>query len=114
MSIGNNNNSRIPYEIIVFIIVYGLISFFTALIFPGYLLIYMWESYLELSLGECAWGSSILFNVIWPITVVATYILIFSPFKKMEKFLKKFPIFLLLTIIEAIVLSYLVTIICDH
>ena len=106
MSESEKSNYRIPYEVIIFIVISGLSSLLTLGLLPGMLLIEFWNDYLDLSLGERGWGSSIIFAIIWPIIIAATYILILSPFKKMTNFLKRFSIFLLVGIIETLLLSY--------
>ena len=106
MSESGKISNRIPYEIIIFIIISGLSSLLTLGVLPGMLLIEFWNDYLNLSLGERGWGSSIIFAVIWPIVIAVTYILILSPFKTMTKILKKFSIFLSVGIIETLILSY--------
>jgi hypothetical protein len=114
MSEAEKGTNRIPYEIIVFIIISGLSSLVTLGLLPGMFLIEFWNDYLDLHLGESGWGSCIIFAVIWPIIIAATYILVLSPFKKMTKLLKKFSIFLLVGIIETLFLSYISAIFISH
>ena len=114
MSEDEKSTYRIPYEIIVFIIISGLSSLVTLGLLPGMFLIEFWDDYLDLHLGETGWGSCIIFAIIWPIIIAVTYILILSPFKKMIKFLKKFSIFLLAGIIETLLLSYISSILVSH